>query len=239
MKRVTVLCAALVLMALPAAADFIVINEAFVSHTGTDTYEFVELCGTPGMSLSDLSIITIEGDSVATGLGLVDKRWNLSGVMPADGYYVIGCTAVPNKDLSIGTQDQFENGTETVLLVRNCTVATGTDVDTNNDGIADISVGTIVDGICFPDAGIYNANQPDRCYFGVLTFGPEPGTNYKYAGAARCADCIGAFRPMCFTNPLVQCDVNLYSNTTPGAVNDCPVTATDHTSWGGVKTLFR
>lgn len=236
MKKVTMLCVALAFMAMPAAAQMLVINEAFVSHTGTDNYEFIELCGTPGMDLSDYSIITIEGDA-GSALGRVDKRWDLVGyTMPMDGYFVLGVTAVPNVDLNIGTSDQFENGTETILLIQNCTVAVGTDVDTNDDCVPDIGVGLIVDGMCFPDAGITSG---DCCYFGVPVLGPEVGTNFKWAGAARCADCIGAFRAMCFDNPVSQCDVALYSNTTPGYANDCPVTATEDATWGGVKSLFR
>jgi hypothetical protein len=228
MKKVTVLCAALVVLALPASADFLVINEAFTSMTGTDTQEYVELCGTPGMDLSSYSLITIEGDSPASGL--VDKRWNLSGVMPADGFFVIGCNAVANVDLAIGASDQFENGSETILLVQNCTVATGTDVDTDNNCVEEIGVGTVVAGVAFNDAG-----AGDCTYFGAFVSPPD-GT-FRAAGIARCTDCVGDFRIMCFN--ITGCDVALYSNATPGVPNDCPFVGTEDTSWGSVKNLFR
>lgn len=227
MKKVTVLCAALMLAALPAAAD-LVINEAFTSMTGTDNQEYVELCGTPGMDLSSYSLITIEGDSPASGL--VDRRWNLTGLMPADGYYVIGTPTVANVDFMVGASDNFENGSETILLVQNCTVATGTDVDTDNNCVEEIGVGTVVAAVAFNDGG-----AGDCTYFGAFV-SPLDGT-FRAAGIARCEDCVGDFRIMCFN--ITGCDVALYSNITPGYANDCPVTATEGESWGGVKSLFR
>jgi hypothetical protein len=110
---------------------------------------------------------------------------------------VIGNAAVPNVDLIItGASDLFENGTETVLLVSSATpIVQGTDVDTNNDGAADVSLGTIVDGVGLVDTG-YPAT--DFIYYSQPIVGPD-GSNFP-AGVQRCEDCTGPLtRLMCFT----------------------------------------
>ena len=57
-----------------ATGDPVLINEIFASHTGTDDTEYVELFGTPGTSLSGLSMIVVESD--AFGPGAIDRRFD-------------------------------------------------------------------------------------------------------------------------------------------------------------------
>jgi hypothetical protein len=220
MKKAIVLCAclSLAIAASPMAAFAVVLNELFISHTSTDTQEFIELCGTPGEDLSNLWLVIIEGEG--TGQGLCDDAVDIATsfpTLPADGRLVIGNAAVPNVDLIItGASDLFENGTETVLLVSSATpIVQGTDVDTNNDGVADVSLGTIVDGVGLVDTG-YPAT--DFIYYSQPIVGPD-GSNFP-AGVQRCEDCTGPLtRLMCFT--MTGC-AEPYSDWSPGAANNCP-----------------
>src|SRR4029078_9745248 len=77
--------------ALATTGDPVLLNEALVSHTGTDTTEYVELFGTPGTPLSGRSWVAGGGNSAAT-------RGNIDGgfAFPAgarlggNGYYLVG-----------------------------------------------------------------------------------------------------------------------------------------------------
>ena len=138
----TLFVIALVLIAVPAFSQ-LVINEAFISMTGTDYDEYIEICGPPDMSLDGYAVLVIEGQG--SGWGYVDRIWPLDGyVMPADGFFAMTDDGVANQDYSIGTSNTIENGTETILIVQDLPVdiTTSTDVDTNDDGVEEISVGT-------------------------------------------------------------------------------------------------
>ncbi|MDP9272207.1 MAG: hypothetical protein M3O93_01535, partial [Chloroflexota bacterium] len=54
-----------------ATGDPVLINEALVSHTGTDSTEYVELFGTPGASLAGMSLVVVEGDAAPQVPGTV------------------------------------------------------------------------------------------------------------------------------------------------------------------------
>lgn len=109
-----------------AQAQNLNFNEAYVSMTGTDSFEFIELIGTPNMSLDDIVVITIDGDGLAGGK--IDRVWDLTGLtVPADGYFVMGNIAsVANVDYDIangphttgGAANNIENGTQTFYLLR-------------------------------------------------------------------------------------------------------------------------
>lgn len=174
-------------------AEGLRLNEVYADHNGTDTQEFIELSGPPGASLTGMSVLVIEGDADST-LGRVDSRWNLDGyVIPANGYFVLGDTAVARKNLDIGSSNQLENGTETILLVRGATVAQGADIDTDNDGVADVSVGVVEDSLGLVDGGI---NTGDHIYYGAPQFGPH-GSAIP-AGAARVPDSVGPWARLSF-----------------------------------------
>jgi hypothetical protein len=222
---------ALVLIAAPALAQDLVINEALISVTGTDYDEYVELCGPPDMALDGYAVIVIEGQG--SGWGYVDRIWPLDGyVVPADGLFAMTNDGMANQDYSIGTSNSIENGTETVLLVYGLPpeITTATDVDTNDDGIEEVSVGTIIDGFCITDG-----DPTDFCYYGVPTYGPD-GT-YFPGGVARCGDCTGDYVFMCYN--ITGCVDPFYADSTPGLPNDCPASPVEESSWGTVKALYR
>jgi hypothetical protein len=92
-----------------------VISEIFYDAVGPDSgLAFIELFGTPGESLDGLRLEGINGIG-----GTVYTSFDLSGVIPANGIFVIGddnagSTQVPNANL-IGNID-YQNGPDSVVL---------------------------------------------------------------------------------------------------------------------------
>ena len=123
------------------------INEIRIDMTGTDTLEFVELAGTPGASLGDLTLIVIGDASSGTSVsGFIERVRPLVGVMmPVDGTLLIG-NPLTNPDVGNGAgtgganlaDNWLENSDNlTFFLVRGFTGAINTDLDTNDDGTFD------------------------------------------------------------------------------------------------------
>jgi exonuclease III len=162
------------------------INEVLVAPNGTQNTEFLELIGQPHELLCGLTVLVIEGETLSKGH--VDRLISLDNcggspcALNANGFFVIGGTTVsPAPGIVISGTDIFEDGTETFLLVRDCTIAVNGDVDTNNDGVADVTVGTIIDAIGIVD-GAYPVS--DAVYFSAPAFGPDGAA--VPAGMARC-----------------------------------------------------
>ena len=228
--------AALAAALFPVLSTAATLNEAVFNDVGTDTHEFIEICGSVSESLDGLTVVIIEGEP--TGCGVIDRVISLNGyTIGASGLFVIGTTAV-NPDLTQAASF-VENGSQTVLLVRDYTGQTvGTDIDPGNDGVADFPIGTIVDGF-----GIIGAlTTADLVYYGVTVIGPD-GT-YDPAGVARCDDCDGTWGMICLngTEPApigIACALPTYivEFATPGALN-CPPIATESKTWGSIKSLY-
>jgi len=93
-----------------------VISELFYDASGSDAgLAFVELFGAPGESLGGLMLEGVNG-----GNGAVYTSITLSGIIPADGVFVIGddagggMTSVPNTDLVADVD--YQNGPDSVVL---------------------------------------------------------------------------------------------------------------------------
>jgi len=116
-----------------------VINEFEPNPVGTDpTNVSFELKGTPSAAFSGW-ILTLENDGAN---GLVDRAASVSGTFDANGLLVV-------------TVPDLENPSFTIVLVSDFTGTAGTtDVDTNDDGVADdiSTFGTVYDAIGIPDA---------------------------------------------------------------------------------------
>ena len=226
--------AALALLAAtaPAVAQDVHLNELYVSHTGTDSQEFVELIGTPGLSLDNLYVLTVEGDGAAQGT--LDRVVNLTGkVIPADGFFVIGTNAAANVDFALGASDLWENGTETFyLLSSTATIPTVGTVVTTGPGTTSIpTLGTVLDIVGIADGG-YPAT--DAVFDGAPLTGPD-GT-FMPAGVFRDADYPRGW----VTDNFLEFDLDAvqvpYAPRTPGAPNspDNPwVRVTEWMSGGG------
>jgi hypothetical protein len=117
-----------------------VINEFSASTTGTDV-EYVEIFGEPNTDYSAYTILEIEGDS-GIAVGTIDEVISI-GTTNASGFWL---GSLPSNSL--------ENGTLTLLLVTNFTGALNDDLDTNDDGIFDITPwDSVVDGVAVNDGG--------------------------------------------------------------------------------------
>ncbi len=173
----------------PPVPTDVIINEVLVTHNGVDDHEFVELFGQPNELLCGLTILVIEGEVASKGI--VDAAVSLDdcgGWVPcaldAGGYFVAGGAGLPpeQRDLLIGSGTYvFEDGTQTFALVLNCLVDVGDDIDTNNDGLVDVDVGTVLDAVGIVDSGYPST---DAVYFSAPAFGPDGAT--VPAGMARC-----------------------------------------------------
>lgn len=83
------------------------LNELDYDQSGTDTEEFIELKGTPGISLTGYELRLVNGLN-----GSVYHTQPLTGTMPSDGYLVLGAASVPNLDgiLDDGGSNLIQNG---------------------------------------------------------------------------------------------------------------------------------
>ena len=176
----------------------VIINEIRIDQIGTDNNEYFELKGAAGQSLNGYAYIVI-GDNTATqGSGVIETA------VPLDGYSIQsdGLLSVAEASFStspgFGTADvvlsagtgglplNFENGDNvTHLLVRNFTGALNQDLDTDNDGVLDVTPWTeISDSVASfnPSA----AGSQDAVYSAVRV-GPDgtlwPGHLYRCTSA--------------------------------------------------------
>lgn len=151
------------------------INEFVTSHVGTDSNEYVELFGAAGTDLSNVAILSIEGDFNA-GQGTID-RVILPGAVTTDsnGFWLANLPT-----------DAIENGTQTLLLVQGFTGAAGQDLDTNNDGVLDSTPwSSILDSVAVNDGG-----SGDLTYGGAPVLGPNYDglSSFAPGGASRIPD---------------------------------------------------
>ncbi|WP_144299969.1 endonuclease/exonuclease/phosphatase family protein [Elioraea rosea] len=142
----------------------VVINEFSASTAGTDV-EYVELFSLPGTDLSGYTLVQIEGDSGATA-GTIDSATAVTGTTDAEGILLLSLAA-----------NTIENGTVTLLLVKDFTGSTGTDRDADNDGTLDATPwAEIADGVAVNDGGAGDLAYADVVlgpnYDGLSTFAP-------------------------------------------------------------------
>jgi len=150
-----------------ATGDPVLLNEAFVSHDGADTTEFVELYGTPGASLAGLALLAVEGDSTQTP-GRVDWRLDFAATAHLGGnrYYLVGNPeglgvapygVTPDVAIDIdeaALQQILENGSQTLALVEAASAP---------------AVGGLVTGaeVVRDAVGLTDGGSGDQFYFGV------------------------------------------------------------------------
>lgn len=196
---------------------FIQFNEIYASHTGVDDMEFIEIEGTAGTSLILYLVLVVEGDDPVNGT--LDRVWNLTGSIPADQFYVLGDTAVPNVDFDIGTDNSIENGSETFYLIEVDTAQTrssiqallGSDVDADGDLVTDIAT---LAGVTIHDiVGMVDDDATDVIYDGAQVLGPDG--SFFPAGIYRGGPALTQGAPWC-SNFL---DFGLGADRTPGAPN--------------------
>lgn len=185
------------LMAATQAA--ITINEIRIDQTGTDNDEYFELAGNVGDLLASLFYIVI-GDGVG-GSGVIESITALPSVLLAANYYLCAETTftmgVP--DLSAGASGLAFENTDNVthMLVFGFTGALNQDLDTNDDGILDLTPWTsILDSLAVVVDPTATTSEK---YYSSTVVGPDglfaPGHVYRdpnFTGPWK----IGQFNPI-------------------------------------------
>ncbi len=147
------------------------INEFVLNHTGTDAYEYLEARGDPSTDYSAYTILQVEGDSGANE-GQIISLHQL-GATNANGYWTTGYLA-----------EVLQNGTLTLLLVKNFTGSVNTDLDTNDDGIFEATPwATIADAVAVSDGG-----AGDITYGSTVLDPAFAGGSFAPGGASRIPD---------------------------------------------------
>ncbi|MCP4593169.1 MAG: lamin tail domain-containing protein [bacterium] len=134
----------------------LVINELDYNTPSTDEDEFIELYSvTPGESLAGWSLEFFNGNDF-TGDNLyrtVDLATTPGGIIPGDGYLVVGSTTVPNVDLEEWTTNAIQNGGfpegDGVALLFNGLVVEAMAYDADSNGF--YAVGGDADGTFLTD----------------------------------------------------------------------------------------
>lgn len=172
-KHILLLCATILSTLLLAgmATAAVRINEIRLDNSGADTDEYFELKGTPLMDLTGYAYIVIgDGSQASTRCGWVEAAVVFDTLsvktIQADGYLAICRNAAPTLsgyDLKGVASLNFENTDHvTHMLVTNYTGTASMDLDTNDDGVLDITPWTaIVDTVAMVD------NQVVNCVGGI------------------------------------------------------------------------
>lgn len=146
------------------------INEFSASTTGADV-EYVEIFAAPDTDYSAYTILEIEGDTAAAS-GVVDE------------VIAVGTTDTNGLWLQNLANGALENGTISLLLVKNFTGALGNDLDTNNDGVFDVTPwDALVDSVAVNDGG-----AGDITYGGPTLGVSYDGLSFAPGGASRIPD---------------------------------------------------
>ncbi len=147
-----------------------VINEFSASTTGTDI-EYFEIIGSATSDYSAYTFVVLEGDA-GSALGAIDVAIAV-GSTGANGLYL--------DDLAANT---IENGTITMLLVKEFTGTLGQDLDTNDDGVLDVTPwAELTDSVAVNDGG-----TGDLTYALPVLGVAYDGLPYAPGGASRIPD---------------------------------------------------
>lgn len=120
------------------------------AEVGTDTTEFVELYGTPGMSLDGYVMVCFNGGTGTNNVAY--GAYDLDGYsIPASGYFVIGNPAVANVNyvvpVPVAPAAFLQNGPDAIAIYQ------GNATDWPN--------GTVATNVNLVDAVVYGTNDPD------------------------------------------------------------------------------
>ncbi|REK05549.1 MAG: hypothetical protein DWQ37_23880 [Planctomycetota bacterium] len=173
--------------------DAAFINEIYFDPPGgaDATEEYIELRGTPGMSLADHYLIFLENENTAANdgnPGQVELVYDLSAQSIGDnGFFVLrqagNSYAVAPDTNEMAHTGQIENSGFTAMLIRDDSGTNaptlGQNLDVDNNGL-DHPSGT-ADWTITDSIGVHSENgeaQFGRLY-GQINYGPEPSTNIE------------------------------------------------------------
>ncbi|MDB4453942.1 hypothetical protein N9188_00720, partial [bacterium] len=145
--------------------NLVFINEIRTDQNSSDTDEYFELLGLAGDNLDGLTYLVI-GDG-ATGSGTIEAVVDLAGqVIPADSTFVAAESSFTLGVPDMVTSLNFENGDNvTHVLALGFTGMNGMDLDTDDDGILDVTPWIVVlDAISL----VANPTSGDQYYASTL-----------------------------------------------------------------------
>jgi hypothetical protein len=184
------------------AHSAVLLSELLINPTGTDNgFEFVELSGVAGTSLTGLTLLSIEGD--AAGAGTVDQAISLSGesigsngiFLWRDAATVLDWPGRNTTGANLRVTDfspDLENGSNTFALVSGWTGSVGQDLDTNNDGVLDLTPWTsLLDSIGVRENDTGTNVAYGATAFPVLGFTPDALIRTNVAGGWLGVDVLG------------------------------------------------
>ena len=158
-----------------AAAEDIVINEIRVDQTGTDNDEYLELFGPAYTSLNGLTYLVIGDGDASSGSGVIEAVVSLNGLsINNSGYFLITENSFTlSGSVDYSTNLNFENTDNvTHMLVKNFSGTVNSDLDTNDDGVLDVTPWTsVIDKVAL----IMEENPPSSTeyHYGPPTVGPD------------------------------------------------------------------
>ncbi|MCB1052288.1 MAG: endonuclease [Acidobacteria bacterium] len=134
------------------------INEFSLNHTGSDTYEYIEVFGDASANYSNYWLLVLDGDSEGNP-GRIDQAFQITQTNE-NGYWTTGFL-----------NNLLENTTLSILLVEGFSGPEHVDLDTNNDGVLDLTPWTaLVDSVGVQDDGkdwVYSTSNLMQNYDGV------------------------------------------------------------------------
>jgi hypothetical protein len=115
------------------------LNEIRIDQPSDDNDEYFELAGPASASLDGFTYLVI-GDG-ATGSGTIEAVVDLTGsAIPASGFFVAAEATFSLATADLTTSLNFENSDNvTHLLVANFSGSDGDDLDTDDDGVLDVT----------------------------------------------------------------------------------------------------
>ena len=167
MKRILFTVGAVGLVALSSAQSLQINEISFAPGGNNQGQEFIELKGTPGLSLAGFQLLEIDGDG--TSAGRVNAIHTFTGSVGANGLYlrrdVNSVYANLDADIQAGIQGpdadttvtfadfnpNLQDGSTTWVLGKGFTGAVNSDIDADNDGILDATY-TGLNGFTYYDA---------------------------------------------------------------------------------------
>jgi len=177
------------------------ISEVRLNESGVDVNDFVEIDGTPGTSMNNMTYVVISrGDDPAAN-GVIEHAYALSGTIPASGHYVVAGLdyTLSIADLTIPDFEFFASDNKTHLLVTGFTGVIGDDLDTNEDGVLDLTPWrSVVDSVAIVLNTVPTGNNGNSWVYSDTLVGPDgvfvPGHVYVCADTAEWE--VGLFSPV-------------------------------------------
>ncbi len=154
------------------------LNEIRLDQPSSDNDEYFELLGVPGTDLSPYTFIVLGDGTVASGV--IESVVDLTGQqIQANGTFLAGESSMTIATPDLVTTLNFENNDNvTYLLVEGFSGAGGDDLDTDDDGVLDVTPWTsVVSGVALIEEG----NPPGGTEFhygtdlGLPILGPSGG----------------------------------------------------------------